>query len=60
MHWVDLSVGLPTLHTTLRPRGRLAIRRHRFDDDRIDTEFRRRVKQIVSKRTRREPAEQRG
>lgn len=59
MHWVNLSVGLPMLHATLRPRGWLAVWRHRFGDDRVDTEFRRRVEQIVAKRTRRESAERR-
>jgi SAM-dependent methyltransferase len=52
MHWVDLSVGLPKLHASLRPGGRLAVWRHRFGDDSIDTEFRRRVALVVAGRGR--------
>jgi SAM-dependent methyltransferase len=48
MHWVDLSVGLPKLHSTLRPDGRLAVFRTVFGDETVDTEFRGRVKQIVA------------
>jgi SAM-dependent methyltransferase len=60
MHWVDPSVGLPKLHATLRPRGWLAVWRHRFGDESVDdTEFRRRVTQIVAARTPRAPAERR-
>jgi SAM-dependent methyltransferase len=54
MHWVDLSIGLPRLHAALRPGGRLAVWRHRFGDDSVDTEFRRRVAQVVAQRVRRE------
>lgn len=59
MHWVDLSAGLPKLHAALRVGGWLAVWRHRFGDDDFDTEFRRRVKQIVAQRVRREPGEPR-
>lgn len=55
MHWVDLSVGLPKLHAALRPSGWLAVWRHQFGYDSVDTEFRRRVRMIVAERTRREP-----
>lgn len=50
MHWVDLSVGLPKLYRSLRPRGWLAIWRTIFGDDNVETEFRSRVNQIVSAR----------
>lgn len=55
MHWVDLSVGLPKLHAALRPGGWLAVWRHRFGDEDVDTAFRRRVAQVVAERVRREP-----
>lgn len=48
MHWVDLSVGLPKLHAALHPGGLLAVWRHRFGDDSVDTEFRRRVAHLVA------------
>ena len=51
MHWVDLSIGLPKLHATLRPDGLLAVWRNVFWDPRIETPFRRRVDQIVAQRT---------
>jgi SAM-dependent methyltransferase len=57
MHWVDLSIGLPKLHAALRPGGSLAVWRHQFGDDSIDTEFRRRVGQIVAERRRRDEVE---
>jgi SAM-dependent methyltransferase len=50
MHWVDLSVGLPKAHDVLRPGGALAVFRTVFGDDTYDTEFRDRVRQIVSER----------
>lgn len=50
MHWIDLSVGLPKLHSTLRPGGSLAVWRNVFGDDIADTQFRRRVNEIVAKR----------
>lgn len=50
MHWVDLTFGLPVLHAALRDEGRLAVWRHRFGDDSFDTEFRRRVRQVVAER----------
>jgi SAM-dependent methyltransferase len=59
MHWVDLSIGLPRLHAALRPRGWLAVWRHRFGDDSVYTEFRRRVAQIVAERTGRGVGERR-
>jgi hypothetical protein len=59
MHWVDLSVGLPRLHAALRSSGWLAVWRHRFGDASVDTDFRRRVQQIVAERMRREPGERR-
>jgi SAM-dependent methyltransferase len=59
MHWVNLSVGLPQLHAALRPGGWLAVWRHRFGDESVDTEFRRRVQGIVDGRARRTGAERR-
>lgn len=56
MHWVDLAVGLPRIHACLRPPGRLAVWRTIYGDDAFDTEFRRRVKQIVSQRAHGGPA----
>lgn len=50
MHWVDLSVGLPKMHRALRPHGWLAVWRNVFGDDTVETEFRRRVLEIVAKR----------
>ena len=50
MHWVDLSVGLPKLHASLRTGGRLAVFRTVFGDDATTTDFRRRVSQIVARR----------
>lgn len=50
MHWVDLSVGLPKLHSTLRPHGLLAVFRTIFGDETVGTEFRDRVTQIVARR----------
>lgn len=52
MHWVDLSIGLPRLHAALRPGGRLAVWRHLFGDDSVDTKFRRRVAHVVAQRPR--------
>jgi SAM-dependent methyltransferase len=59
MHWVDLSVGLPKIHATLRPDGWLAVWRTIFGDDRVETEFRYRVNQIVSQREQRDAAPKR-
>jgi SAM-dependent methyltransferase len=56
MHWVDLATALPKLHAALRPAGWLAVWRHRFGDETIDTAFRRRVEQIVGARMRRQGA----
>lgn len=50
LHWVDLSVGLPTIHRTLRPHGWLGVWRTVFGDDAVETEFRRRVDKIVARR----------
>lgn len=50
LHWVDLSVGLPRLHASLRSGGSLAVFRNIFGDDSIETEFRDRVSQIVARR----------
>jgi SAM-dependent methyltransferase len=50
LHWVDLSVGLPLLHRSLRPSGSLAVFRHRFGDDEGRTDFRDRVAEIVARR----------
>lgn len=50
LHWVDLSVGLPRLHATLRRGGSLAVFRNIFGDDSVETEFRDRVRQIVAPR----------
>jgi SAM-dependent methyltransferase len=56
IHWVDLSIGLPRLHSALRPHGWLAVWRTIFGDDNIQTEFRARVNQIVSARDQRDEA----
>ncbi len=50
MHWVDLGVALPRLHAALRERGLLAVWRTVFGDSRVQTEFRRRVLEIVARR----------
>ena len=50
MHWVDLSVGLPAVHSALRPGGQLAVFRTVFGDESEHTEFRVRVRQIVATR----------
>jgi SAM-dependent methyltransferase len=50
MHWIDLATGLPKLHAALRARGWLAVWRHQFGDDSVDTEFRSRIKDIVGAR----------
>jgi SAM-dependent methyltransferase len=50
MHWVDLPVGLPMLRAALRSGGWLAVWRHRFGDDSVDTPFRRHVARIVGGR----------
>lgn len=50
MHWVDLGVALPRLHAALRERGLLAVWRTVFGDPRVQTEFRRRVLDIVARR----------
>ncbi|MDT0188326.1 class I SAM-dependent methyltransferase [Microbacterium sp. ARD31] len=50
MHWVDLAVGLPKLHRTLRPGGQLAVWRTVFGDDTVRTDFRDRVAAIVAER----------
>jgi SAM-dependent methyltransferase len=54
MHWVDLSTGSPKMHRALRPDGWLAVWRTIFGDDNFESEFRGRVKQIVSKRDQRD------
>lgn len=54
MHWVDLSIGLPKIHAVLRPSGWLGVWRTVFGDDSVDTAFRRRVDEIVVRRTFRE------
>jgi SAM-dependent methyltransferase len=59
MHWVDLSVALPKIHAALRPDGWLAVWRHRFGDESVDTEFRRRVEQIVAARPSQDPVARR-
>jgi trans-aconitate methyltransferase len=50
LHWVNLAVALPKLHSALRSDGRLAVFRTIFGDDTVHTEFRDRVKQIVATR----------
>ncbi len=50
LHWVDLSVGLPRLHASLRPAGALAVFRHIFGDAGVSTAFRDHVNQIVVRR----------
>lgn len=54
MHWIDLATGLPKLHAALRPKGWLAVWRHRFEDDRVSTAFRRRVQEIADIRPKRD------
>ena len=49
IHWVNLDVGLPAFHAALVPGGSLAVWRHRFSSD-VDTEFRRRVSEVVARR----------
>lgn len=56
MHWVDLSVGLPKLHSVVRPGGWLAVWRHLFGDDDVDTAFRRGVREVVAQRGGGDPA----
>jgi|1186.fasta_scaffold207459_2 SAM-dependent methyltransferase len=53
MHWVDLPVCLPRLHAAIRPGGSLAVFRHVFGGRDVPTEFRRRVQQIVDRRSKR-------
>jgi SAM-dependent methyltransferase len=55
MHWVDLAVGLPAMHATLRPSGWLAVWRNVFGDD-VPTPFRSRVYEIVAQRDRTDDA----
>lgn len=50
LHWVDLAVGLPKIHATLRPHGLLAVWRTIFGDDTVTTELRGRVDAIVARR----------
>ncbi len=50
MHWVDLSIGLPSLHAALRPGGSLAVFRNVYGDVGARSEFRDHVEQIVSRR----------
>ena len=50
MHWVDLQVGLPKLHSALRAGGRLAVFRTVFGDDTFETDFRKRVSSIAAAR----------
>ena len=50
MHWVDLAVALPKLHSAVRSGGMLAAFRTIFGDATVHTEFRERVKQIVAAR----------
>jgi SAM-dependent methyltransferase len=50
LHWVDLDIGLPALHATLRPGGWLGVWRWVFGDDRVLTPFRDRVRGIVEAR----------
>jgi SAM-dependent methyltransferase len=59
MHWVDLEVGLPRLHASLRPEGWLAVWRHRFGDEEVETDFRREVERVVARRPQRRPAARR-
>lgn len=51
MHWVDLAATLPQLHRALRPRGRLAVWRTTFGDASVATPFRRRLHEIVARRS---------
>lgn len=49
IHWVNLDLALPAFHAALVPGGRLAVWRHLFSSD-VDTEFRRRVSEVVARR----------
>lgn len=50
MHWVDLDVALPRLHSALGQDGKLAVWRHVFGDHTKTSPFRDRVQQIVDAR----------
>jgi SAM-dependent methyltransferase len=50
MHWIDLSIGLPRLHASMRPGGSLAVFRNVFGDEGVRTQFRDRVRQIEARR----------
>ncbi|WP_432562126.1 class I SAM-dependent methyltransferase [Kineococcus sp. SYSU DK003] len=51
VHWLDLDVVLPKLHTALVPGGHLAVWRNAFGDPQAaPTAFRRRVAQITARR----------
>ncbi len=50
LHWVDLSIGLPRLHETLRPSGWLAAWRTIFGDEHVQTPFRDRLSHIEAGR----------
>jgi SAM-dependent methyltransferase len=51
VHWLDLDVVLPKLHTALVPGGHLAVWRNAFGDPQAaPTPFRRRVAQITARR----------
>lgn len=59
MHWVDLSVGLPKVRSALRHGGWLAVWRNVFGDDSVETQFRRRVSEIVAERDQTDEAQSR-
>jgi len=51
VHWFDLDVVLPRLHTALVPGGRLAVWRNAYGDRSVPaTPFRRRIDDIVADR----------
>lgn len=51
VHWFDLDVVLPKLHTTLRPGGRLAVWRNVYGDRAVPpSPFRQRLGEIVARR----------
>ncbi|MGO4300189.1 class I SAM-dependent methyltransferase [Leifsonia sp. RAF41] len=51
VHWFDLDVVLPKLHTALVPGGRLAVWRNAYGDRSVPvTPFRDRIGQIVARR----------
>jgi SAM-dependent methyltransferase len=50
VHWLDLARVLPRLHHALVPDGRFIVWRNVFGEPDVETPFRRRVAEIVSRR----------